>query len=240
MPKRVLCVLMLLLLGKAAPLRAQAGRTLFVEDFRSLADWRPLYFPKIERHSRYEIEKHGARSYLKALSDASASGLVYKKEFNVYDFPALMWRWKVENVYEKGTINTKEGDDYPLRIYVMFKYDPQRAAFWERLKYEAAKLLYGEYPPHSSLNYVWANKEHIQDVVPSPYTDKAMMILLQKGRRNLGRWVIQQVDLLQDYRRAFHASPPPVARIAVMNDSDNTAESSTSYVDYIQVYRPRD
>ncbi|MCK5347452.1 MAG: DUF3047 domain-containing protein, partial [Candidatus Heimdallarchaeota archaeon] len=74
--------------------------------------------------------------------------------------------------YRNGNAKTKEGDDYPIRIYVIFKYDPKRAGFFEKLKYNSAKLVYGEYPPHSALNYIWANKEHKERIITSAYTDK--------------------------------------------------------------------
>jgi hypothetical protein len=40
----------------------------------------------------------------------------------------------------------------------------------------------------------------------------------------------------KNYKRAFGKKPPPGARIGSMNDSDNTAERSVSYIDYIEVY----
>jgi hypothetical protein len=106
-----------------ASLTAYAGEVdiLFQEDFNNLENWRPLYFEKIEKHSSYNIVSDATDTYLKAESDASASGLVYKNEFNVYQFPRISWQWKVENIYLEGNAKTKAGDDYPVRIYIMFK-----------------------------------------------------------------------------------------------------------------------
>ncbi len=92
------------------------------EDFNDLENWTPLYFPKIEKHSSYTIEILGEEKYLKAKSYSSASGLISKKEFNPYDFPLIKWRWKVDNIYKKGDATQKKGDDYPIRIYILFKY----------------------------------------------------------------------------------------------------------------------
>lgn len=206
------------------------------EDFYDLNMWEPLYFKKIEEHSVYTISGDDG-SILKAESDASASGIVCKKEFNVYNYPKVRWRWKVSNVYEKGNALEKSGDDYPIRIYIMFKYDPENASFGEKIKYSLVKKLYGEYPPHSSLNYIWANRRHEEHFIPNPYASEAMMIPLQYGEANVGKWIEQEVDVLKDYRAAFGENPPQTARIAIMNDSDNTRESSDSYVDFIEVYR---
>ena len=206
------------------------------EDFSNLQQWKPLEFPKINAHSNYEIVmgKDG-ETLLKASSKASASGLIWKKRFNIYKFPRIKWRWKINSVYTKGNALEKSGDDYPLRIYVIFNYDPQKADFWMRARYSTAKLLYGQYPPHSSLNYIWANRPHKQKILNSAYTDSAKLIVLQAGAAKAGSWVNEEVNALEDYREAFGGDPPEEASLAVMNDSDNTGESSVSFLEFIEV-----
>jgi hypothetical protein len=216
---------------------ASERAVLFHEDFATLDNWRPFYFPKIEKHSVYTIRRDGERHYLKAESNDSASAMVYKDSFKVYDYPRVKWRWKVNNVYAKGDARTKTGDDYPMRIYVMFEYDPDKAGTFEKIKYGIAKKMYGEYPPQSSLSYVWASREEPESIIVSPYTDRAMMVLLQKGAKNVGTWQDQEVNILDDYQKAFGSKPPIRARIAIMNDSDNTGESSISWMEYLEVFR---
>ena len=84
------------------------------ENFSSLDNWKPLYFPKIKVHTKYSIETEGNSRYLKAESNASASALVNMREINIYKYAKVRWRWKVSNVYEKAVPGTKGGDDYPL------------------------------------------------------------------------------------------------------------------------------
>jgi hypothetical protein len=202
---------------------SQERKVLFREDFNNLDNWKPVY----DRQ----------KTFMRAESRSSASGIVFKHPFNVHEYPRVTWRWKAENTYEKGNARSKSGDDYPIRVYVIFKYDPEKVGFLDRAKYEMAKLIYGEYPPHSSLNYVWANREHKEQVITSTYTKKSKMIPLQMGGKNLGTWQIEDQAIIEDYKRAFGTDPPPIASIAIMNDSDNTGEESVSYIDYIEVYR---
>ncbi len=239
MKKLLACVLALLFVFMAKTAYPGSNGTLFSEDFHDLTSWKPLYFPKIKKHSSYEIEAGGGDSYLKTTSNASASAIVYKKEFNVYEFPNIQWQWKVENIYEKGDAKTKAGDDYPLRIYIIFKYDPEKAEFWDKLKYKAAKLVYGEYPPHSSLNYIWASKEHKETLITSAYTEKSRMVLLQKGNSKVGKWLTQDINIIEDYKSAFGTPPPAIGSIAIMNDSDNTGEESVSYINFIKAGQAR-
>lgn len=216
---------------------AESIEVLLREDFQSLENWEPLYFKKIKSHTKYTIYNDGDQRYLMSESESSASGMVYKNEFNIYDYPNIRWRWKVSNVYEKGDAETKKGDDYPMRIYVMFKYDPDKASFGMKFKYGLAKKMYGTYPPHSTLNYIWANREHEEVILTNRFAKEAKMIIVQSGAEHIGKWVEQEVNVLEDYRKSFGKDPPETASIAIMNDSDNTGESSVSFIDYIEVYQ---
>jgi hypothetical protein len=228
----------LLLLAMLLPTQADAqSAVLLREEFQDLTQWRPLAFPKIKEHSEYTIEYQGRESVLRAESRASASAIVYRNPFNVYDYPRLRWKWKAMSVYEKGNARTKDGDDYPLRVYVLFEYDPNKAGFYDTITYGLAKLLYGEYPPHSALNYIWANREDESGIITSTYASNAKMIVLQKGKKNLGRWIVEERNILDDYRKAFGTDPPSMATLGIMNDSDNTKEASVSYVGFIEVYK---
>ncbi|MHB8790432.1 MAG: DUF3047 domain-containing protein [Desulfobulbaceae bacterium] len=226
-------ICLLLLPGRLCA--ATDGQVALHEEFATLDDWEPVTFPKIARHSSYEVRQTGTETYLVAHSSGSASAIRHVREFDPYRYPVVKWRWKVDNVYARGNVLEKTGDDYPLRVYIMFKYDPARVSFGEQVQYGLAKIVYGAYPPHSSLNYIWANREEEKGIHPSPYTDRARLLVMRAGPAEVGRWVEEQVNILDDYRRAFGAEPPEAASIAIMNDSDNTGEAATSYLDYILI-----
>lgn len=232
----VLSVVLSLLTAGSLTASAAERTVLFREDFTDLTQWKPFYFPKIERHTSYSVETNGSESYLKAVSHASASAMLWMGEFNVYQYPRGRWRWKVENVCLKGDARKKSGDDAPIRVFVLFHSSPGDRDFVESLKYEIGKAVYGEYPPSSSLIYIWANREHPERILPSPSLKKCKFILLEKGDLNRGKWVEHRVNILEDYEAAFGDKAPPMARIAVMNDSDNTGETLISYIDFIEVY----
>jgi hypothetical protein len=219
---------LLLIIFAALSLNAEV---LLKENFDSLKNWEPLLFEKIKEHSSYETKD----SILIASSEASASGIKFKKSYDIYKYPKLTFKWKVNNIYKKGDATTKKGDDYPIRIYVMFKYNPKKASFFEQIKYDFAKSIYGEYPPHSSINYIWANKKQEKRIITSSYTSRAKMIVLDEGTKKVNSWQIHTVDVLEDYHKAFGETPPREVTLAIMSDSDNTKESSLSYIDYIEV-----
>ena len=213
----------------------EAGTLLLDERFPTLDRWQPLLFPKISRHSSYTLDQCDGASCLRMASNDSASALVLKQSFDVYRFPMLSWGWKVSNVYRKGDSASKEGDDYPARLYVMFAYDPDQASIGKQLQYGMAKALYGQYPPDSSISYIWDNRPGDAPFIVNAYTDAARMIPVSAGSEGVGNWREYSVDILRDYRRAFGRNPPATASLAVMIDSDDTHEQATAWVRFIRI-----
>ena len=206
------------------------------EEFSSLENWAPFTFNKIHRSTDYSIESQGSESSLRVLSNDSASAIVYKYEFDVYQYPYMKWRWLISNVYRRGDAATKAGDDYPIRVYVIFGFDPSEASFRKRVQYAVYKAVNGRYPPASSLNYIWANKEASSSILDNAYSEESKMIILQAGEEKAGVWVEETVNILNDYQRAFGSEPPSRATIAIMGDADDTRESSRAYVDFIEIF----
>lgn len=191
--------------------------------------WQPLTFEKVEKHTQYSlVEDHGT-VVLKAVSQASASGLTRAVSIDPKRYPIVEWRWKVENVLKNGNVLEKDGDDYPARLYITFEYDSSKAGFFERAQYETARLLYGEYPPLGAINYIWEARTPVDTIVPNPYTDRAMMIVIQSGEAKVGQWVTESRNVYEDYRKAFGEDPPLISGVAVMTDTDNTGESAVAY-----------
>jgi len=198
------------------------------------AGWKPLTFKNIDKHTLYRLVKDGDTTVVRAESMASASGLIRDMTINLKEYPFMQWRWKVENILTKGDVHRKEGDDYPARIYVVFDYDPGRLSLFEKAQYQAAKLLYGQYPPLGAINYIWESREPVGSVVPNPFTGRVKMIVVESGPEKLNRWVREERNIFVDYRKAFGEDPPVVSGVAIMTDTDNTGESAAaSYGDIL-------
>lgn len=191
--------------------------------------WESLTFDKVEKHTDYSLADDGGTVVVKAVSRGSASGLVRKVDFDPMRYPVVEWRWKVENVLEKGDVTRKDGDDYPARLYITFKYDGSKVGMFERAKYEAIRLARGEYPPMGAITYIWESKSPVGTIVPNPYTDRVRMIVVESGKMKAGRWVSESRNLVEDYRKAFGGDPPRVSGVAVMTDTDNTQESAVAW-----------
>ncbi|NMT62697.1 DUF3047 domain-containing protein [Marinobacter orientalis] len=205
----------------------------------SLEDgWEPLEFPDIDHHSRYQLVDDNGEQVVRATTDNSASGLIARVSVEPGDSLVLRWRWKVSNVFEQGDARKKDGDDYPARIYVAFEFEPEEAGFFERAKRKAVEVVFGEELPGNALNYIWANRLPVGEIVANPFTDTTMMVAVNSGEENSGEWVTVERDIVADYRQAFGRKPPKLAGVAIMSDSDNTGESATAWYGDIQLIRP--
>ncbi len=191
--------------------------------------WKPLTFKKIEKHTIYTLVRDNDTVVVKAVAEVSASGLTREIKIDSKEYPIIQWRWKVSNILKKGDVHKKEGDDYPARIYITFEYDSSKLSFFEKTKYEAIRLLYGEYPPLAAINYIWESKAPVGTMVPNPYTDRVMMFVVESGSAKLDQWVSEERNVYEDYKKAFRGEPPMISGVAIMTDTDNTGESATAY-----------
>ena len=232
----ILPFLLIYFLAFPLPLDAQSQTIIEVGKFSAATlgdtlppDWKPLTFEKIERHTIYRLVKDNDKVVIKAVAAASASGSTREIKINPKEYPIIQWRWKVSNILKKGDAHRKEGDDYPARIYITFEYDPSKLSFFEKVKYETIKLLYGQYPPLGAINYIWESKAPIGTIVPNPYTDRVKMIVVESGEIKLNQWVNEERNVYEDYKKAFGEEPSMISGIAIMTDTDNTGESATAY-----------
>jgi hypothetical protein len=224
-----LLALFLLVHAQIAPL-VEVGKFSAEAEGNALpAYWKPLTFKKIEKHTTYTLFRDSDMVVIKAVAEASASGLTREIKINPTEYPIIQWHWKVSNILEKGDVHRKEGDDYPARIYITFEYDPSKLSFFEKAEYKTIKLFYGQYPPLAAINYIWESKAPVGTMVPNPYTSRVMMFVVESGSAKLNQWVNEERNVYEDYKKAFGEEPPMISGVAIMTDTDNTGESATAY-----------
>lgn len=234
--RNVLLFTLIVFLVLPSVIRAQDDAVLEVGKFSAAApgtefpeNWKPLTFPKIKRHTAYTLIREGEVVVVQAVSEASSSGLTREITIDPKEFPVVQWQWKIGNLLKKSDVTRKDGDDYPARLYITFAYDSSRVGLLDKAKYEAARLLYGQYPPLGALNYIWDSKAAKGSIVPNPYTERAMMIIVESGAADLNRWVTEERNVYEDYKAAFSEEPSSISGVAIMTDTDNTGESATAF-----------
>jgi len=229
-----LCVLVAGIVVAEVPALLEVGKFSAAPVGQALPDgWKPLTFKKIPKQTAYELIKDGDAVVVKAVSDASASGLTKAVNIDPKEYPIVRWRWKVENVLKHSDVTRKDGDDYPARLYITFAYDPDKVSLGKKLKFKTGQALFGDIPI-GALNYIWDTNTPIGTIVENAYTDFAQMVVVESGMQKIGRWVSEERNIYEDYKQAFGEEPPLMNGVAIMTDTDNTKEQATAYYGDIQ------
>lgn len=211
----VLCFLLILFLPAVPGGRPAAAESeIVIDDFRNGLD--PHWQEKIFKgRTLYAVREDADPVCLEAYSADSASGLIYRVEYDPHKLPLITWQWRVDNVLARGDATTKEGDDYAARIYVVFP----ALFFWQT----------------RMINYIWANKLPKGDAAVSPYTSRGVMIAVQSGPARTGQWITETRNVYEDYKRYYGSEPPMVGAIAIMTDTDQTGETARACYGPIRV-----
>lgn len=210
-----------LLLTFSAISTASVGRTedLAVSRFEleGMSGWIPEIF---KDKTDYRLTQENGRVVIQATSHGSASGLVKHLEFNPAKYRFLRWSWKIEQPIRGGDEKTKAGDDYAARLYVVFP----GLFFWQT----------------RAINYIWANQLQKGEAIANAYTGQTMMVAVESGPSLAGRWLHEERNIREDYRRLFGEEPGEAGAIAIMTDTDNTGASAVAwYGDIVLSTSPR-
>lgn len=139
---------------------------------------------------------------LEAVAEGASSGLFRELDVDLGSTPVLRWSWSIEAPVAVDDVRTRAGDDFAARVYVVFSGG---MAFWRT----------------TSLVYVWADENAPEGFWKNPFTDNARMLAVNRGAAD-GGWASVRRDIVDDYRAAFEAEPPPVVAVAIMTDTDQT------------------
>ena len=213
---------------------AEGNQKMVVGDFSKQTDsisnsWNVLTFGSIDEHTSYTLVKDKNVNVVKAESNESASGLTKIIRFNPKEYPYLSWRWKVNKSISGTDVTKKSGDDYAARIYVMFDYDVKDLPEAEQSRVGWYKLFNGKLPPLATINYIWANKTEVGNIVSSAYTSRVKMVTLKNKDSALQKWHVEERNIYEDYKKAFGEEPKEVISLAIMTDTDNTGSMAESY-----------
>jgi len=187
---------------QAAALRIDIGRFSRGE----MTGWEAKSF---KGETNYTLVDDAGTTVLEAESHNSASGLFREVGIDLKQTPILNWSWKTAHVLSGNDERSKQGDDYPARVYVVFSGG---LFFWKT----------------RAINYVWSSHQPVGTIWPNAYTGNARMIAVESGAAQTGRWLGERRNVLNDFRMLFDEEPGNVDAVAIMTDTDNSGQSATA------------
>lgn len=156
----------------------------------------------------YGLVQKDSVAALRVSTDDSASMLVRFVDIDLAAYPALSWKWFVEQPIESAVDErTDEGDDHPARLFVAF-----RNAKGER----------------RALEIIWGNRVLGRGDVK--FRGNFPHYVANGGNENIGRWHDERVNLLALFKRFWpNDQPGRITDIAIFCDSDETGARSVAY-----------
>jgi len=191
--------------------------------------WQPWRLSKLKRLTSYELVDYNGAVVVKALSAASASGLVHPLDLDPRKSPILQWRWKVPQLIEGANNARRSAEDAPVRLVVSFDGEINSLPLEDRMFFDRVRAITGHRLPYATLMYIWENQAPQGSVIPNPHTDRIQMIVAESGSARTGAWKLETRNVYEDYKRAFGVEPGRIKAIAIMTDTDNTGATVEAY-----------
>lgn len=217
--------------GPATPPRSAADPAPFslARPGETLTSWLPYRLMRLKKMTEYALVDYGGTTVMKAIANASASGLRHVVSVDLQSMPWLQWRWKVPQAIEGPVPSEPQVADSPARVIVTFEGDRDQLSPDEQMNYDLVLAVTGNKLPYATLMYVWENRLPEGTIITHHMTSRVKMVVAGSDKRKVGVWHDERHNVLADYRRAFGEDPPRVASIGIMSDSDNTGSSVTAY-----------
>ncbi|USD66419.1 DUF3047 domain-containing protein [Vibrio sp. SCSIO 43136] len=162
--------------------------------------------------TKYQL--HPTGDVVEAKSRNAASGLVLKKRIDIYKTPFMNWRWKVTKPLIALPEQSKKGDDFAARVYVVI----ESGMFSLSSK---------------ALNYVWSSSNSKGEHWNNPYVgSQVKMFALRDATSSLDSWYSEKRNVYQDLIRLFGDkgsekenldSYQYIDVIAIMTDTDDSS-----------------
>lgn len=157
--------------------------------------------------------------HMKSANDGSTVARDVTGKINLKETPILEWSWKVTVLPKGGDSCKKATDDQAAQVFVVWPRFPQ--AVRSRV-----------------IGYVWDSTEPVGTMCKSEKTGTVTYIVLRSGAAELGKWITERRNVIEDFRKAYEDDADSPGAVSVAIDSNDTNSTAESYVGPILFKRP--
>ncbi|PPD33180.1 MAG: hypothetical protein CTY19_08945 [Methylomonas sp.] len=177
----------------------------------SLEGWEHKSF---KGETQYRLQAIDDVMVLTADSRGAGSGLFKEQRIDLTQTPFLNWSWRISKPLTGLNEQSKAGDDYAARVYVVLKGG---LAFWQT----------------KAINYVWSGNTKKDTVWPNAFAgDHAMMMALRDPEGVLNVWQAEKRNIRADFKKLFGEDITAIDAVAIMTDTDNSGgQAAAAYGD---------
>ena len=161
----------------------------------------------------FKVEEHDGRAalHMKSENEGSTISRDVKGKVNLKETPILEWTWKAVTLPKTGNSCRKATDDQALQIFVV----------WPRFPEAVRSRIIG---------YVWDSTQPVGTICKSEKTGTVTYIVLRSGSADLGKWMTERRNVVEDFTKVYGEAPDNPAGVSVSIDSNDTNSVSESFV----------
>lgn len=159
----------------------------------------------------YSFIKENNHTFLRAHADSGSVQLFRKKGWNLKENPVLSWKWRVLE-FPSTSDSNKAKNDNAVGVYVVF---PARWFMPETIK------------------YIW-NTELEKDRVLRK-KDHFPAIVIRTGTNDKGKWILEERNVMEDYKKLFGRNAPNPVAFGFLTDSDDTKSNALGDYDDFRI-----
>lgn len=173
-----------------------------------ISSWQEKQFVGLTDYQPVVIDGIAA---LKAHSVTSASGLYLEQRIDLHETPFLNWHWRVDQALPRLDEQTKRGDDYAARVYVVINGGLR---FWKT----------------RALNYVWSSGMASESAWNNAYAGSNVRMIAARNKSDpTAQWLTEKRNILADLKLHFGDDIRYIDAIAIMTDTDNSMGEAIAY-----------
>jgi len=168
----------------------------------------------------FTVVQDGAVKVLHLKSADDSSSISKEIKIDVKQYPILEWTWKVVELPPHGNARKAETDDEAAQLYVTFPRFPTTVR--SRI-----------------IGYIWDSNEPAGASFRSAKVSSVQYIVVRSGSADLGKWITEKRNVLEDYRKIFGENPgESVGAISLSINSQNTGSKAESFFGKILFKKP--
>jgi hypothetical protein len=161
----------------------------------------------------FSIANDGPGRVLHLLSRSESSTIArdIAGKVNLKQTPILVWSWKVVVLPKGGDARRAATDDEAGQLYVIWRRFPEMVR-------------------SRVIGYVWDTTAPPGEFIKSQKSGTVTYVVVRSGSAELGRWLTEQRNVVDDFRKIFGEAPDNPDAVAVAIDSDDTTSSAEAYI----------
>jgi len=149
--------------------------------------------------------------HMKSDDDSSTINKKLTIKIDLQRTPILQWQWKVVELPPGGDSRQENKLDQAAQIYVAWPRFPR--AFRSRV-----------------IGYVWDTTAPVGTQVTNPRASIVTYIVVRSGDAELGKWITEQRNVREDYKRLFGEEPFEPGYISLSIDSNDTESRAEAFI----------